>query len=167
MKSLFPYYHNVAKFFKMENLVYKNTESLHYIIDNIFLGDYRAADSLETLAKYNITHIINCAFNLPNKFPKQITYKNLDFVDDPSQEILPKLDESYHFIKQNSSNNILIHCVFGASRSGATVLYYLMRDKKWSYDKAFQYTKEKRNTLKLNPGFEKQLREYEKTISLI
>lgn len=162
MKKLFPIVHNVAKFFSLENLLYKKTEPLQHIIDNIYLGDFRAADSLQTLNNNNITHIINCAYNLPNKFPETIKYYNLNLEDIPSQNIIQKAENAYKYIKDNSNNNILIHCVFGASRSGATVMYYLMKEKKWTFDKSYEYIKSKRSALKLNQGFEQQLREFEK-----
>lgn len=158
----FPLYHNIVKFFGFENKIYKKTDPIHHIIDNIYLGDYRAADNPLLLNQYKITHVINCAFNLPCKYPDQFTYLALNLKDEITQDIIPKMEESFQFIKKNSGNNIFVHCVFGASRSGSVVIYYLMKEKGWTYDQAFEYISKKRGVLKPNEGFKQQLLNHEK-----
>lgn len=154
---LFPIYHNFAKFFGFEDKIYKKTEPIHHIIDNIYLGDYRAADNPLLLKQYNITHIINCAFNLPCKYPNQFTYLALNLKDEKTQDIIPKMEESFQFIKKNSSQNIFIHCVLGVSRSGSAVMYYLMKEKGWTYAQAFDYIRKIRSVVQPNEGFKQQL----------
>ncbi len=39
MKKLFPYYHNITKFFGLQNVVYKAKFPIQFIIDNLYLGD--------------------------------------------------------------------------------------------------------------------------------
>ena len=75
------------------------------------------------------------------------------------------MEESYQFIKQNSKSNILVHCVFGKSRSGSVVIYYLMKDKGMKYQEAYDYVYKIRNVLSPNEGFKKQLLSKEEEFS--
>ena len=161
LARFFPMLYNTLKFFGIKNAIYKkDTNPIDHIIDNIYLGDFRTADDINLLKEYNITHIINCAFNLPNKFPNEITYKRLDLRDEPNQPIIEKLEEAYEFIKENKDKNIFIHCVFGKSRSGSVVIFYIMKEKKLNFQDAKNYVKNIRNIVEPNSGFELELNKY-------
>ena len=159
-KKLFPYYHSFMKAFGLQDKIYKTPTPINHICDNVYLGDFRAADDLSLLKEKNITAIVNCAFNLPSKFKKDIIYLNLKLADEKDVEIIPALENAYNFIKEDPNRQILVHCVHGSSRSGSTVIFYLMKDKKWDYETCFNYVKERRNIIKPNEGFKKQLIDY-------
>ena len=164
MKKLarfFPAVYNTLKFFGINNVIYKkDSNPIDHIIDNIYLGDFRTADNLDILKQHKITHIINCAFNLPNKFPEQITYKRLELRDEPNQPIIEKLEEAYQFIKENKDKNIFVHCVFGKSRSASVVIYYIMKEKKINFKEAKEFVKNIRKLVEPNSGFEMELNRY-------
>ena len=164
MKKLarfFPAVYNTLKFFGINNAIYKkDSNPIDHIIDNIYLGDFRTADNIDILKEHNITHIINCAFNLPNKFPGQITYKRLDLRDEPDQPIIEKLEEAYQFIKENKDKNIFVHCVFGKSRSASVVIFYIMKEKKLNFKEAKEFVKNIRKIVEPNSGFEMELNRY-------
>ena len=159
-KKLFPYYHSFMKAIGLQDKIYKTPICLNHIIDNVYLGDFRAADDLPLLKENNITAIINCAYNLPSKFKKDITYLNLKLADEKEVEIIDALEEAYKFIKEDPNRKILIHCVHGASRGGSCVLFYLMKEKKWDFETCLNFMKEKRDIVKPNEGFKKQLVDY-------
>ena len=159
-KKLFPYYHSFMKAFGLQDKIYKTPTPINHICDNVYLGDFRAADDLSLLKEKNITAIVNCAYNLPSKFKKDIIYLNLKLADEKDVEIIPALENAYNFIKEDPNRQILVHCVHGSSRSGSTVIFYLMKDKKWDYETCFNYVKERRNIIKPNEGFKKQLIDY-------
>ena len=159
-KKLFPYYHGFMKCIGLQNKIYKTPTPINHICDNIYLGDFRAADDLSLLKEKNITAVINCAFNLPSKFPKELTYLNLKLDDEKNVEIIPAFEKAYNFIKEDPNRLILVHCVHGASRSGSAVLFYLMKEKKWDYDTCFNFIKERREIIKPNEGFKRQLIDY-------
>ena len=167
MKKLarfFPLVHNTLKIFGIKDVLYKDANPIDHIIDNIYLGDFRTADNIDMLRQYNITHIINCAFNLPNKYPEQITYKRLDLRDEPDQPIIERLEEAYQFIKENKGKNIFVHCVFG--KSSSVVIFYIMKEKKLKFEDAKNFVKNLRNIVNPNPGFEAELiRYYEENIA--
>ena len=164
MKKLarfFPLVHNTLKFFGIKNALYKkDSNPIDHIIDNIYLGDFRTADNLDILKEHNITHIINCAFNLPNKYPEQITYKRLELRDETDQPIIEKLEEAYQFIKENKDKNIFVHCVFGKSRSASVVIFYIMKEKKLNFNEAKNFVKNIRQIVEPNSGFENELNRY-------
>ena len=162
LARFFPLVHNTLKFFGIKNVLYKDATPIDHIIDNIYLGDFRTADNIDMLRQYNITHIINCAFNLPNRFPEQITYKRLDLRDEPDQPILERLEEAYQFIKENKDKNIFVHCVFGKSRSASVVIFYVMKEKKMNFQDAKNFVKNIRNIVEPNSGFESELNRYYK-----
>jgi protein-tyrosine phosphatase len=148
------------KAFGLQDKIYKTPTPINHICDNVYLGDFRAADDLSLLKEKNITAIVNCAYNLPSKFKKDIIYLNLKLADEKDVEIIPALENAYNFIKEDPNRQILVHCVHGSSRSGSTVIFYLMKDKKWDYETCFNYVKERRNIIKPNEGFKKQLIDY-------
>ena len=164
MKKLarfFPYAHNTFKFLGLKNLIYdKSLLPIHHIVDNLYLGDFRAADDLDILKQNNITHIINCAFNLPNKFPNDIIYKRLDLRDEPDQDIIKQMKEAYKYIKENNDKNIFVHCVFGKSRSASVIIFYIMNEQKIDFNSAKEIVKSKRDIVNPNIGFQNQLNSY-------
>ena len=160
IKKIYPYFHSVCKFVGLENKIYKASEPMNHIIDNIYLGDFRAADNLQFLKDNKITAIINCAYNLPSKFESEIKYLNLNLRDEKQMQIIPSMEQAYLFIKEDPNRNILVHCVYGKSRSASAVIFYLMKEKKWDYETCLNFVKEKRNIVEPNEGFKNQLVEY-------
>jgi protein tyrosine/serine phosphatase len=140
---------------------HSDRDDMNYIIDNIYLGNKVAADNEELLKEHGITHVINCANSINSRY-KSLRFLTLSMHDVPEQKIFPKFDIGYKFIKANSKgeNKIYIHCYEGTSRSASLVIYYIMREKEWDYDKSYEYVKSKRPWIRPNKGFRKQLREY-------
>ena len=144
-------------FFIINNIVFCD-DSMNYIIDNIYLGNKVAARNETFLKEYNITTVVNCAKDLILEY-KEIKFLELNLVDNLEQNLFPRFEVAYKFIKLNSEHNILIFCGLGMSRSASLVIFYLMKEKGWDYDICKEYIKKRRPILP-NTGFEKQLREY-------
>ena len=132
---------------------------MDYICDNIYLGDTEAAGQEEYLKENNISLVINCANRYTSKY-KEIRYIELNLYDDNKQKIFPKFDFAYRFIKKNPGIKILVHCLYGKSRSASFVIFYLMKEKGWDYDTCYNFVKEKRPVISPNIGFVNQLKEY-------
>ena len=58
-------------------------------------------------------------------------------------------------------SRILVHCTMGVSRSSTIVCAYLMKSRGISVQAALDMVKEKRQGVRPNPGFIKQLGEWE------
>ena len=128
------------------------------------MGDFRAADNPELLKSYGITHIVNCAFNLPSKYNGMFTYLDLKLRDEPDQVIFPQVDNAYKFIVENRNTNVFVHCVHGMSRSGSVVVYYLMKEKGMRMQEGIEFIGKIREVINPNEGFRRQLMEKEKEI---
>ena len=134
-------------------------DNMNYIIDNIYLGNSEAANNEEYLKEYNISTVINCAEDLTSVY-KELKFMELNLYGIYEQNLFPKFDIAYKYIKLHSKNNILIHCVVGMSRSASLVIFYMMKEKGWDYDTCYKYVKERRPIVEPNVGFEAQLRDY-------
>ena len=56
---------------------------------------------------------------------------------------------------------VLVHCMYGISRSVAFVIAYLIKYKNYSVDEALKFLMKKRNKINPNKGFLEQLYAYE------
>ena len=140
-------------------LLGQNEDSMHYILDNIYLGDVSAAENETYLKSFNISLVINCAYEWISDY-QDLKFYELNLTDHYPQQLFPIFELAYKVIKYNKKRKILIHCMSGKSRSASLVIFYLMKEKKWDYDQCFNFVKEKRPGIRPNSGFEKQLREY-------
>ena len=141
------------------NIILGQDDPMNYIIDNIYLGDSNAGGDEEYLKSYNITAVVNCAVDCISYF-QDIKYIELNLIDEDQQSLFPKLEVAYKFIKLNSQNNVLVHCILGKSRSTSLVIYYLMKEKKWDYDTCLKYVQERRPCADPSFHFVRQLKEY-------
>ena len=137
--------------------------SYEQITEKIYLGNEDTARDKELLKKLNISHILICAEGCEPFFPNEYTYKILYIDDAIDENILSWLKEAFEFI-DSSVNNIYIHCVMGISRSPTIVIGYLRYKKKRKYEEAYNFVRNKRNAISPNPGFQEQLKKFEKIL---
>jgi hypothetical protein len=94
------------------------------IIPRLFLGGQDVATNLQTLQKYQITHIINLTSNIENLFEKYFIYNRVKMNDSNEQNILVYLNELVEFIdnalnyqegSEVTKNSVLVHCNAGVN----------------------------------------------------
>ena len=135
-------------------------DSMHYILDNIYLGDVLAAENETYLKSFNISVVINCAYEHISKYEDLKAYE-LNLTDHFPQQLFPTFEFAYNIIKYyNKDNKIYVHCMSGVSRSASLVIFYVMKEKKWDYDTSFEYVQKIRNCIEPNSYFVEQLKEY-------
>ena len=80
-------------------------------------------------------------------------------LDQPEVNIFPFFQEWNDFILEavQSGENILVHCVYGQSRSVSAVLCYIMLSLNESLSSGYALIKSKRPCISINPGFICQL----------
>jgi len=133
------------------------------VIPNLFIGSYEDACDSSLLDSFQITHILTVASDLPPKYPTQFQYLVLEALDLDTQDLFPAFAQSYEFIENAFSNNgkVLVHCLYGISRSSTIVLSYLMKKLNAHYEEAFKTLKEKHPRADPNGGFVRQLKKLE------
>ena len=96
------------------------------------------------------------------KISQHINHRQWEIEDSKEEEIGKILDEVLDFIdnERKKGHNVLIHCVAGISRSAAVISAYLMWKNGWNFEKSQAYLMEKRAFVKINSGFENELKKY-------
>ncbi|XP_019956459.2 protein phosphatase Slingshot homolog 1 isoform X1 [Paralichthys olivaceus] len=133
------------------------------IFDHVYLGSEWNASNLEELQDTGVGYILNVTREIDNFFPGTFSYHNIRVYDEEATDLLAHWNDTYNFIvkaKKNQSK-CLVHCKMGVSRSASTVIAYAMKEHSWSLEKAYNFVKQKRSITRPNPGFMRQLAEYE------
>ena len=135
--------------------------SASHIIDNIYLGSSYNASNKDFLYNYNVKSVVNVTSNIPNFYePDGVDYFNISINDNGEETYsYDDLEASYNYICSNNTDNILVHCVFGRSRSVTIVLYYLIKKYNYTLEDALEYVKDKRYCINPSIIFIDNLRE--------
>ena len=144
---------------------YRNIQK---ICDHIYIGSGLASQTLKTLKKNNITHVLNVSAEITNAFENSseisLIYKSEPFADLVDADIIKTgiLERCLEFINNviENNGNVLVHCAAGMSRSGAIIIGYLMRTRKISFKEALIDVRKVRQCISPNSGFTKQLIDY-------
>ncbi|XP_036955176.1 protein phosphatase Slingshot homolog 1 isoform X1 [Acanthopagrus latus] len=133
------------------------------IFDHVYLGSEWNASNLEELQESGVGYILNVTREIDNFFPGTFSYHNIRVYDEDATDLLAHWNETYNFIVKAKKNRskCLVHCKMGVSRSASTVIAYAMKEFGWSLEKAYNFVKQKRSITRPNPGFMRQLAEYE------
>ena len=92
----------------------------------------------------------------------------VDDVDGAWEAIEPRLDEIFEQIDHaiHGGENLLVHCVKGASRSAAVIYAYLMNRCSVTLDEAYNYVVSIRHQAELKPSMINDLKHYEEQLQL-
>ncbi|XP_067120700.1 uncharacterized protein ssh isoform X1 [Centruroides vittatus] len=133
------------------------------IFEYLYLGSEWNASNLEELKFNGVGHILNVTREIDNFFPGMFDYSNIRVYDDETTQMLQYWDKTYKYIAKvkNKGSKVLVHCKMGISRSASVVIAYVMKAYDWNLDKALEFVKNKRNCIKPNSGFLKQLEIYQ------
>jgi hypothetical protein len=95
------------------------------VLDRLYLGNRESARDLKRLRQAGITHVVNCADELPNYHDGQLVYLALR-LRDPDPELRRHLAGVCGFIdRARQEGGVLVHCFAAISRSPTVVLAYL------------------------------------------
>ncbi|KZT36601.1 phosphatases II [Sistotremastrum suecicum HHB10207 ss-3] len=136
------------------------------ILPQLYLSDQYTATSPQILDDLGITHILSLTgsdifLNTGDRF-KRLWIR----LEDISTENLSiRLPETTEFIKNalagGETCRLLVHCVWGMSRSASVIIGYLIASQYMAYDDALAFVKARRPIVRPNRGFERQLRAWE------
>jgi len=87
-------------------------------------------------------------------------------MDVPWENLIKYFSECNRFIKNTlkCGGVVFVHCYGGVSRSATLVIAFLMSQFNMSMFDAMAFVKSKRSVIYPNPGFQRQLLDYEKKI---
>ncbi|EAR92950.2 dual specificity phosphatase domain protein (macronuclear) [Tetrahymena thermophila SB210] len=134
----------------------------------LWLGDYTAALDKDMLKSKGINTVLTTAQGLTIYYPQssKIIHRQWFMLDHPSfnisryfQDVIIEIEEGLR------RGGVLVHCAAGVSRSASCVIAYIMQKKQMTYPTAFNFVKKKRRVISPNPGFLKQLQQFDKQLS--
>ncbi|CAD8168160.1 unnamed protein product [Paramecium octaurelia] len=129
-------------------------------VGGIYLGNIDAAQNPDNLIKYQIgavLSVIDCQVSIKGAQKLWIMAEDCD--DFP---LYKYYDQSIKFIDiQALRTNVLIHCYNGISRSAAICAAYMMQKYKLSLNQTLHHIQQRRRLVNPNPGFIKQLQDFE------
>lgn len=132
----------------------------------LFLGNYSQAAHRGIVDDLNLTHIVNVSRNHENKFPS-IKYLRLEVDDELDSNLFDRFQEACSFIDEVfalEKSCVLVHCTMGVSRSASVVIAYLMHSRRISCKDSFEFVRERRQGIRPNRAFAKQLCAWEKQL---
>ena len=139
---------------------------LDEIIENIWLGNYSAAEDVKDLKNKGIKKVLSILGkddDIVFKEEDGFIHKKFRTIEDLSnQNIIQYFGECLNFIK--GKEKVLVHCRAGASRSASIVIAYIMWQKKLKFEDALALTQKKRFLVYPNPSFRNQLKEFGKLL---
>ncbi|XP_061693365.1 dual specificity protein phosphatase 19-like isoform X2 [Syngnathoides biaculeatus] len=111
----------------------------------LLLASQDAAHDMDTLQRYQVSHVLNVAYGVADAFLDQLVYKTVRILDLPETDIASHVEECGSFIDRAREQDgvVLVHCNAGVSRSAAIVTAYLMWREGLPFDEAYrQFTTE-------------------------
>lgn len=96
------------------------------IVEKLYLGNRQHAEDHGALVATGITHIVNCADELPNYHEGRFVYHAMRMAD-PDPDFHQRIGPACAFIDEGrASGKVLVHCFAAVSRSPSTILAYLL-----------------------------------------
>src|SRR5262245_30065364 len=98
---------------------------MRQVLEGLYLGSVESARDLTRLRASGITHVVNCAEELPNYHEDAFTYLALRLAD-PDPRMHQHFEPACAFIDEGRQRGrVLVHCFAAISRSPTIVLAYL------------------------------------------
>ena len=135
------------------------------ILEGLYLGCVLDANNRSNLKRCGVTHILNVAYELPAFHCNDFIYKKVVAYDCDEFDLSPYFDEIADFIYEGrKSGGVLVHCMFGISRSTTSVIAYQLKYENMKFRQAMNFITNKRKIAHPNSGFQEQLRKYKKQL---
>ncbi|KAJ1310975.1 hypothetical protein OPQ81_009484 [Rhizoctonia solani] len=132
--------------------------SMDEVIENLWVGDFGAATSIELLEMAGVKYVVSCMRGKVRVHETMRRYQ-IPLDDTEEQDVLAYLPATIAFIQKAlaSGDGVLIHCMAGMSRSATIAAAYLMYSQGLDPAGALELIREVRPTIQPNPSFLHQL----------
>lgn len=130
------------------------------IDDYIYLGNRQGAMDLSALRRFGITHVVQIQSSPTSPFLSgHFEYHCITIPDMPDQNMLRHLPAALRFIQAaiSQQRKVFIHCDAGVSRSTTVTIAYYMAARRWTFNQALDFVRNKRGCAFPNEGFQRQL----------
>lgn len=135
------------------------------ITDGLFLSNGRVANDAAAVSRFNITCIINATVNVrpPSPSASEVEYVHVPVADSPLTPLIDHFDTVADKIQsvEKQGGRTLVHCNAGVSRSATLCIVYLIKHHGMTLLEAYGLVKARRPIARPNPGFWRQLIQYE------
>jgi len=125
------------------------------IVPGLFLGSQDCVDP-EVIGQFQIELILSVGIEVSVE-TANVERHFVECLDLPETRLEDVLSKAIPILEMGKRT--LVHCNAGVSRSTSVVIGFLIRCKKMSFEEAFNLVKSKRECIRPNDGFMKQLRE--------
>ena len=137
------------------------------IVPHLYLTSGLAATELN-VRDLNVRLVINATVELPYvNLGKNVDIVKIAVRDSDREQLINYFDQVSKLIDDRVSRNenVLVHCLAGVSRSASLCAAYLMKYQGYSLSRALIKLVDKRPVVRPNPGFLKQLADYEEIVN--
>lgn len=137
------------------------------ILENfLYLGSQDAVTQ-ENVEKYNLTDILSIGIKTPelniqhHNGSNSINFHFIECLDLPETQLYSIIQQTNQIIRtiSNKKGRVLVHCNAGVSRSSTICIAYLIMEHNMCFDSAISFVKSKRECIRPNDGFLKQLQQ--------
>ena len=142
--------------------IYNKWEANRILEDeNIWLGNLESACDRKAMETYDIGRVVTAVYDINPIFPDDpgLMYLKVPVIDKPDADIAKHFNRAIEFMEDAVKNGkgVLVHCVYGVSRSSTLICAYLIAKKRLTVQQAIALVKEKRPQAEPNKGFLIQL----------
>ncbi|EPQ57630.1 phosphotyrosine protein phosphatases II [Gloeophyllum trabeum ATCC 11539] len=135
------------------------------IIPRLYLCDLYTATCPKVHDRLGITHVLSAVRRPWFSFPPPVQHLNVPIEDTGSANLLAYLDAAVAWLHRSlcssTSARVMVHCVWGMSRSASIVVAYLIVKYHMTLDNALAWVRLKRTVVRPNHGFMAQLEIFE------
>ena len=134
------------------------------IIPGLFVADLYTATSPAVLKHLGISHVVSVVRKPGFRLQRTIKHLYVPVEDRTDDDLLGYLDYTIRWIRDALAQDgrVLVHCVWGMSRSASVVVAYLIAARSMSLDEALRIVRARRRIARPNSGFMDQLKVYER-----
>ncbi|GAV04209.1 hypothetical protein RvY_14521 [Ramazzottius varieornatus] len=147
---------------QMDKKTQQYFDRIHEVTDFLYLSGASGARR-DFIRQRGFTCVINCTLEGPLSVLDNVEFISIKVDDSPYAQIGKFFDATADKIEEHRlmGGKVLVHCMAGVSRSASIVIAYLVKYGNMSLREAYMHTKKARSIIRPNPGFFKQLIEYE------
>ncbi|TFK53951.1 phosphatases II [Heliocybe sulcata] len=138
------------------------------IIPRLHLCDLYTATCPKVHERLGITHVLSVVRKPSVRFAHDVEHMYLPIEDVCNANLIRYLDAAVEWLHASLTSDenarVMVHCVWGMSRSASIVIAYLIAKHGMTLDAALAWCRLKRAVVKPNRGFMAQLKDYERQV---